>query len=663
MDNKTSTSSPQNAPGSSAATAEKKAVSEQSTASASASGTSSKDASPGPPTTVWGIAAFSIAVMSAYSWGFKVWDKSEFPEGTFTSDLYWAGIAGLLFICVIWGSRVRRRKNWLDICILILGAIATIGTFTKSITCRIEGIPSDHQFAILIFDPRSDTDTKSHDAALRLRDSVRTELQNAASQAGLSADISFASREIKGLSEEEQLSYVRKWSRRGKGNHLAIWPEVEIKNGTTFSVKIHYVHIYDFGKQINSDAWGQSDHADESFDSNPIGDGTSVSQDIVKKAADAGRYYWGVASYFKADYKTAIGILPPGYDLSEYYLGRTALELASTTVQPRHLISDAIQHFQNAISLYEKDDSILAAFNMRLGDAYNAVLSSQTSSDFGSEIAGCKDAFGKAAQIYKRLEQTQNANTAEVHLAICSYNAYAISNILRLPVGSGQDLKLAKERLSRWLTCTISDGDPCTLAKSTLADIYSAEANQDRSIILRREVIEFYRKSGDRNGLAEELSSLGLSQAALAHQNEESYQDALDSYREAGSLCQEYVMCYQVHRNAARAGLRLVGVLKGKRKPFVEQLHRAREEASLAEGYISKTEQPSLFAEVRELTAQVDMSLAIEEKDPAQKAMLLRRTTEELSGAIATLNGAHVDATNLSSQRATCLRLLAEISK
>src|SRR6266851_1536749 len=131
----------------------------------------------GLPKTPYGIALLLVAVIPAYSWLFKMWDESEFPE-TFSSPLYWGFLfllfllAGLAAVLIRSSSHARLREllarnrpGWLDGSIILCFFLLGIGALITAIIVRRETKPEGNKFTVVLFTFSGDNTTTQNAAA------------------------------------------------------------------------------------------------------------------------------------------------------------------------------------------------------------------------------------------------------------------------------------------------------------------------------------------------------------------------------------------------------------------------------------------------------------------------------------------------------------------
>lgn len=214
----------------------------------------------GPPSSPWAVAALLVATLGAFSWFFKIWDESEFPE-TFWSPFYWLGIGTLFFGAAIWAFLVASKKSRLDTALTIALTATGVGAFFGASFAWREALPSDNTFTIAVFNFAGDN-TPIQDDAMAFRGTLLESLQefnrtNAKSAGADLAEIRPRDRWIKGETPDEQLAFVQKWAKRRHGSHLAIWAEVHMRpDGLGYKGKLHFVKIRSFGTETRTRIWG-----------------------------------------------------------------------------------------------------------------------------------------------------------------------------------------------------------------------------------------------------------------------------------------------------------------------------------------------------------------------------------------------------------------------
>src|SRR5258708_7836734 len=328
------------------------------------------DDADGPPNTVWGVAAFLVAVIPAYSWLFKTIDESDFPE-TFRNPLYWIFFGLLCLIAGVWalivGTSLQKRlrisfkdnhrtfNSALMVGLFIVFGVALILAFIV----RIEAKPKADKFTVVFFAFTGD-DKATESAASSFQRMIVRRLAREYHQ-----DIVCLARErkIKGETLQEQLENARKWASRGSGCNLAVWANVEMdEDGQRFVGTIHYLKVSPLGEQSNSDILGvfnTSGEWRETFAVIPVGAGV-IGKEQVDEAADSIELAWGLASYERGDYNTALQHLPSRFPNAEFYAGHSSFLKASSVTDADQLLEEAIQHFSRAIEIngYEQRTAV-----------------------------------------------------------------------------------------------------------------------------------------------------------------------------------------------------------------------------------------------------------------------------------------------------------------
>jgi len=221
----------------------------------------------GPPGTVWGTLGLAFTIISgAYCWLFKTWDKSEFPDETFQNPTFWWGLAILLALTALYAIRVK-TSELLDkvlIALLCISILAAVGT--GFIVLR-EGLPSKDSYTIAVFGFTGNGDALTNGLARRIRGAIWDQLQSQANQFPRHLLILNRDRDPKGETEREQLEYVRKWARRGKGSHLAIWLHVSMQPAGQYVATATYVnpHNKNEGMWVRGSVWVEQEIAIAAF--------------------------------------------------------------------------------------------------------------------------------------------------------------------------------------------------------------------------------------------------------------------------------------------------------------------------------------------------------------------------------------------------------------
>jgi len=231
----------------------------------------------GPPRTPWRIGGFVITVIPAYSWIFKTWDRSEFPE-TFAHPAYWLLLTSLLVLAGVWSVLVRNKRSRLDSVLAACLFIAAVGSLVASISVYRRARPSEKTFTVVLFTFTDHTANKN--VGNSFRDNIQRELE-----ARYHTEIVLLprDREIKGEELEEKVSRARKWGSRWSGCHLAVWAELSMdKDGQNYVVNLYCIKVSPFGTQLNHEEVKSFDQDYQSFVARSVG-GNAVEQDAINE--------------------------------------------------------------------------------------------------------------------------------------------------------------------------------------------------------------------------------------------------------------------------------------------------------------------------------------------------------------------------------------------
>jgi tetratricopeptide (TPR) repeat protein len=460
----------------------------------------------GPPKTPYGLAVFLVPVVGTYSWFFKTWDESEFPE-TFTNPLYWIFLfilfllAGLLIILMRKSSRERvpklpapTRRGWLDGAIIASIFLISIGTLVTAIFVSRETKPAGDKFGVVLFTFSGDN-TITQNAAASFQQSIVRKLEK---EYGKQIICLSRERKIKGENFIERLAYARKWAARRVGCHLAVWADLEMDDdGQHYIGTAHYLKVSPFGDELesNPDSLGVFSNLGEFSDSSkstPVGFAKSVGNEQVERAVDLVKLCWGLASYRKGDYDTAFQVLPNGFETSEFFAGEAAETKANQMVEPGQLFEDAEAHYQKAIKLngYEgrqtptfhvvddKHDLAAALYYSRLEAAYNDELISGRGKDLKQKAASAISAVTEAAQIYEELHKWELYAESLISEAKCWVDLSVIDNASAVSA----DVNRAERLLEKAISYLKPNSNEYANAEKELGRIHTIEMQYAKAI-------------------------------------------------------------------------------------------------------------------------------------------------------------------------------------
>src|SRR2546423_1990027 len=128
----------------------------------------------GPLSTPYAILVAVIAVIGAYSWFFKIWDESDFPETFWNAD-YWLLVCLVLLMAALAASLLRRRGRWLDAIVVSALFAASIGSLALVVLVDRKAQPSEKTFTVVLFSFTNHT--PSQNLGADLRDNIRYQLE------------------------------------------------------------------------------------------------------------------------------------------------------------------------------------------------------------------------------------------------------------------------------------------------------------------------------------------------------------------------------------------------------------------------------------------------------------------------------------------------------
>jgi len=632
----------------------------------------------GPPATVWKVAFSLVGTITVFAGLFKIWDESDFPE-TFTSPWFWMGAATIASLTFVWAWYVRRTDNWLDSGVLIVVAIGALTLYETYAVVIRKATPSDDRYSITVF-TFTGTDDRSVNAAKRLRGAVIRAIDNlgyASSTLEVPRD---RDRSPKGTTPAEKVQYLTGWARRSTGCHLAIWTQVEMQKAR-YNVTVHYIKVSPFGNEVHEDILGHFKYWRDTFEADPAGDGISLGTvycgkdkcgtiSTLDRITTNLRFLWGLAEYQKGDTTSALHDLPAGYANSEYYAGQAAYFRSWSRVGRSALQTEAVQHYRKAIELHPEQDSVRALFYFSLGTAYLAKLIDSTSNNPDLDASNAIAAFGQSGEIAQQLHDEGFYASTQVRQAMVTYTLYSAYQHRDLFTRLIEAQQLINQALPKL------DGDEYWEATRLLALIYFSKAGrEERSLAIadyrnaidaHERALNYFQGAGSTHGVAAQRRLLGYTTAKYgkfikdASKIDEGVKYLQMSVADC-SVPEDVDLCFKGHRDSAVVAVDYASIFRDRSAKWTEQLDRAVKEYRLAEGFLSKVEQPDTYGELKNDLAGVYTKWAIGETQDKQE-QLFQSAVTELSEGISVVGTDGPSAARLYKSRAEAYRRLYDYS-
>ncbi len=646
----------------------------------------------GPPKTPYGIAALLVAVIPAYSWLFKTWDESEFPE-TLTSPLYWIFLSILFFlaglVAVLMRSSVlarlrevlARQRGWFDVTIIVGFLLICIVLVASAIYVGRETKPPPDKFTVVFFTFSGDN-TTTQNAAASFQRFIKRKLER---DYGNEVVCLSRERKIKGENYKEELAYAKKWALRKAGCHLAVWANVEMdEDGQHYVGNVHYLKASQFGSESKSDSIGvfsRSGEFTESFRMMPVGFAQSVDKEQIEEVVDAISLCWGLASYRKGDYDAALRVLPESSPNGEFFAGEAAVAKAEPAVESNRLYEDAEAHYQKAIQLngYEKRknqtvripnlnrelDLMAARYYRSLGDAYYDEEISGRAGDLKEEARKALSAYAKSAAIYKQFDEK------EEHGTMLTDEAKSLLDLSSIDTGStaSADLNQATTLFKDALSALQANPRAYAHAEVELGRLYLVQNENQKAIEAEEHALPFY--ADDPLSRLGPLRFLGAAQTALgtilqnegkSKEGEEKFKAGMASFEDSFEHCEGLSSheCSASHRSAGDALFKWALSWRRNSAPWSTSLERALKEYDLSAKYASLIEQSDRYIELKLRRAKVYTEQAIGEAQKQGQALIpLKAQRDDLKEGIDALQKANGKVDALRQELVQCCRRIA----
>jgi len=631
-----------------------------------------EDGSGGPPVKPWGVAALVIAIVGSYSYVFAFLDKSELPHETLTHWLYWLLLGAIGLLGAAWAFLVRNKKSWLDTFIIVGLTLAALGAFSKSGFVGRDSIPPESQYTVAIFKFASTTDSTKN-AAENLRQGIIHKLRE---EFGEKSAVD-RPREVKGGIQDENLNYLRKWARRGGGSHLAVWIEMRVDaDGQHYVGTAYFLKITPFGKEINGEelgVFGESRWWSKSFSATPVGSERALGEEVLQGLTDSVAFCRELANYQRGDYDAVLSKPPVQGANSEYYAGKAAYNKALHSMEAFQLSEEAINHFSSAIVnhamktpggfLQVPDDLSTAMYYKDLGQAYFFELITARAQNLRQRANDAASAFHDAGEIFHKI-----GRFPEYVYQLCR-EADSLLELSKLDSGvvAIGELNRAKALIEEALRYLKPNSLAYAEAKNTFGMVFSQEDLYEDAINAFTEALNIFTKRSDTFDRVTTLIHLGTEQAAhgIFLGDESKFKDGMSNLEKAALECQAQALdhCYKTHLAAGRAELSWAKHWNRGSLRWTAGLDRALKEYSAGENFLSKKEQPQVYAELKRSKAEAYTERALgEAAGEGQPLPHLESALGELSAGIEALTVAGRNAAELYKERAECYRRLATYS-
>jgi len=635
-----------------------------------------------PPSTPWGLWVLLFSFLGAWSFAFKVWDESEFPE-TFWHPAYWVGVGILLTLFFLVALRLRRPGSASDLLLTAALAMSALLAFGGAIYVVREAKPSDDTFTVIVYDFSGDGSAMK-DAVDRFHGVLVDELAKVKVQSGGKFDFVERPREIqkKGENRDERIAYALKWARRRRGGHLALWVKLGADKtnsqlvGTAFLSKVQ-----PFGSEVNDEVLGNFGTFDLPFTSPQGTPGVSAAtaDDVLQSV----EFYWGLASYRKEDYGSAVRELKPlRLDHARYYAGRSALGLATKGQDVRQSLQAAEDYLRDAINYHgEEQDRILGLYYEELAEVFfaravTAVDDPVRNSDFAAQM------YEHAAEIYAAKGMERARASAMVGEAKDLINEESfLSNVSDSDKEQQHILeradKLLGEAAPNLTPEDAADADTCRATAdynlSTHVPRARASALVADSIGLSRRALDYYQRSSSPRMTPNALRLLGSAEIREAIlqagdrplTKEDEYERGMKHLAEGAEECRRIHLSSQsflIHKMAAALTMSWAGLWPTGSDHWTEALERAENEWLAAIASLSKNDQAGLYSWAERELADAYQAEALS-SDYDKEIGLLHKAEGELTDALGSLSVQGCDASEIYLKRAECFRRLADYSQ
>jgi tetratricopeptide (TPR) repeat protein len=612
----------------------------------------------GVPKTPYAILLAVITVIGTYSWFFKMWDESDFPEILFNAT-YWIWLCLLLLIAGIAAALLRVRGRRFDA--LIVGALfaASIGSLGFLILLDRKAQPSDNTFTVVLF---TFTDhTSGQNLGTNLRDNIKHQLETNYANDVLVLE---RNRELKGETTEDKASEARKWGTRRSGCHLAVWAELRTDPNQHYAITLHSATVAPFGPQINPNE--TSDYADLKWnvDMAPVGSTNAISNETIEASIRQIRLLYGLARFDRGDYLGAVKVLSAvGFPSSEYFAGRAAYRSADESKHAGQMFREAENHYRRCIAL-EPNESYLLWCYLDLGYVYNLMLAYATSEFPSDDAKKGIDFYSKAAEIYAKAHDQPNVGLMLTKKATILVNLYQ-----RIKTedesAAGQALNEAESDIHDALSKIDAKSENYSEAEHILGVIYDIRHDYAKAIQADEAALSFNRSKfkGFETELRLELAD-AQTHAAWVQNKPQLYEQGLANYKVASEGCppiSQSIYCYRSHFGAGLASFNWANRKTSSpgSPDWTSAMQRAREEFELSVTFVSRTEQVTSYAYVKQWVADANTELGSVVRG-AERSAYFKAALTALTEAIEALIEAHRDTETLLNKRAECYQRLAD---
>jgi tetratricopeptide (TPR) repeat protein len=604
--------------------------------------------STGLPRTPYGVATFILtAVISVYSWLFKLWDDSEFPE-TFAHPGYWLLLGLILLIGGLWAFFVWKRSSWLDFVMVEVLFLAAAVMFVLSVYVYREAQPSEKVFTVALFKFSDHTTTK--DVGLSFRDNIQRELEV---KYGDQILVLARDREIKGETPEERVSYASAWGSRSSGCHLAVWAEIFMdKDGQNYVVNLHWTRVFPFGTQSNHEDVESFDRLNLSFVAKSAGGKGAVDENGISSTVNTIVFLYGIATYDRAAYDLALKILSPLRNVwSEFFAGKTAYKKTERSTQTLQLLSEAEAHFLEAIRL-DNDHVLRGLGYAALGKTHHARVSLRLTGTPKHDAESAIVAYAKAAEIMKERGELSNYSFMLLQQANM---LLAISALEESALAKRKIVDEAEGKIREAMNNIEPNSEDYSEAHSILANVYYRRGEYEKAMGAYETALLSAKLQAN---VANYLTSLGQAQTRHAWRirDRKLHEKGLGNFRRASEICQAISVpfeCYLAHMNAGVASFNWADKLIAGSLEWITEMEIAIKEFELCGEFVSKTEQAPLYAECKRLTALANTTRASTEKSD-ERLRFLKAGLYALTEGIEALSVAGFDRRQFYIERARC---------
>jgi tetratricopeptide (TPR) repeat protein len=606
-----------------------------------------KESSEGPPKTVWGTIAFASTIISgAYCWVFTAWDKSEFPEETLQNPWFWLGFGLLLALATVYALFVR-TSHLLDRVLIGALCLAATGSAIQSYRVSREIRPSETQFTIAVFGFIGDGDALTNDMARRIRGTILDQLRTRVGNVPHQPLILSRDRNPKGETPEEEADSIRKWAKRGRGAHLALWLQVHMKSGNQYTAIVRYIRVSPWGTELHKAGLLVIGESKEEIPFTAPAGG-SMPADQARKILEAAEFFWGLAAFQRDDFQTALSVLPPlNTGVSEFYSGETLLEESRTSSSPARLRQQALDDIARAIQI-ESSEGRKGFYLGELSDELVSYVDSGMSDAPRVHLRYASDALCQQQASFHRLGRTLPAAQSEIS------EAEIFLQLADVEHESDWSRDLQKARFLASAAAKELDLDDKS-GRSTTENILGSVDFKEGDL---EEAVRHYQQSIDLEDDPVVRKSLAQTEMRLALDSSDNSMltDATRDYKQAAKVCEQKDrhLCFIVHYGSCSAGLTVAERLKFDLASRTKWLEYADTECEAARQYESM-EQP---AEVLELSFQL---VRVAEEFPKRRHVpheFYEESIEDLTKVIDALNTNNsVAARDLLLQRAQLYHL------